>query len=112
MVQRTWLPPLPTVGHDFEPQAAPWQLRSHLQADEQWMSPHALSPVHVMAHVEPESQSTSLQAPSPTQLTVQFHPSGHVMVPAQSFALVQSTWQVCAASSHEVQSLGQFGTTQ
>lgn len=106
------MPPLPRTGHDFEPQAAPWHARSHLQACEQRTSPHELSPMQVMLQNERASHSTSLQAPAPVQLTVHVQPPGQVMVPAQSLALVQSTWHVCATSSHDVQSAGQFGATQ
>jgi hypothetical protein len=72
---------------------------------------HALSPVHVMLHFEPLSQSMSLQAPSPTQLMLQVQPLEQWTLP-QSSPLVHSTRQVCLSSSQLVQSAGHIGSTQ
>jgi hypothetical protein len=91
LVQRTWLPPLPIVGQDFESQAAPTQSRSHWQALEQRTSPQALSPVQAITHFAPAWHSMSLQAPSPTQLIVHDQPAGHVISREQPWAVVQST---------------------
>jgi len=90
------------------PQALPVQARSHLQAEAHWTSPQAFVPLQVMLHVDCVSQLMSLQASPPTQLIVHDQPDGQVMVPAQLLVLVQSTMQVCAVSSQEVQSAGQF----
>jgi hypothetical protein len=64
-----------------------------------------------MVHVDPLWQLMSLHALPPVQLIVQVQPLGQVTLPQLS-ALVHSARQVFCASSHSVQSLGQFGTTQ
>lgn len=87
------------------------QSRSQRHAAEQSTVSHASVPLHVIEHVEPLRQSTSRHAFPPVQLMVQVHPLGHVTLPHESL-LVQSAVQVLSSSSHSVQSLGQFGTTQ
>lgn len=72
---------------------------------------HALGPEHVIAHREPLKQLMSLQASPPMQLIVQSQPDGQVTFPQLSL-VEHSTRHVRASSSHEVQSLGQFDTTQ
>ena len=102
----------PTDGQLQELQASPTHVRSHAQALSHVMSSHALSPVHVMSHLLPPPHRMSLQAPPPMQEIVHVQPDGQSMVPAQSSALVQLTWQVFAPSSHDVQSSGHDETTQ
>lgn len=71
----------------------------------------ALVPVQLIAQREPLKQSMSLHAFVPVQLIVQSQPDGHVTRP-QLPVPEHSTRHVRVSSSHEVQSLGQFGTTQ
>lgn len=111
-VQRTWLPPPPTVGQTIESQAPAWQSTSHWHALAHWTSPQALRPVQAIVQRASLAQTISLQAPSPTQLMVQFHPEGQSIVASQSSVLEHSIWQVRAVSSHDVQSLGHCGTMQ
>jgi hypothetical protein len=103
---------LPIVGQSGVLQASPIaQSRSQRQAAEQSTVSHASEPLQVIEHFEPLRQSMSLQALPPIQLIVQVQPVGHVTLPHESL-LVHSAVQVLSSSSHSVQSLGQFGTTQ
>lgn len=72
---------------------------------------HAFEALHAIVHFEPEAQEISWHASVALQLIAQFQPDGHVMLP-QSPPAMQSTWHVFAFSSHDVHTLGQFGTTQ
>lgn len=110
-VHSTRLAPFPTAGQLGVLHAPAAHVRSHLHASSHDTVSHALAPVHVIAQVDPAGQSMSLHALPPVQLIVHAHPGGQSMLPQLS-ALVQSAVHVIAASSHEVQSLGQFGTTQ
>jgi hypothetical protein len=87
------------------------QERSQRQAAEQSTVSHASVPTQLTLHFEPARQSTAAHALPPVQLIVQVHPDGQLTLPQLS-ALVQSAVQVFISSSHSVQSLGQFGTTQ
>jgi len=107
-VQRT--PPV-AVGQLLTPHAPAAQVTSHAQASRQLMLPHAPVPMHATEQVEPFWHVTLSQALSPLQLIVQVQPLGQVTNPQVS-ALEHSAVQVFITSSHEVQSLGQFGTTQ
>jgi hypothetical protein len=110
-VHSTRFAPFPTAGQLGVLHAPAAHVRSHLQASSHDTVSHAFVPVHVTRHVEPAGQSMSLHALGPVQLIVHVHPGGQSTLP-QSSAVVHSARQVIAASSHEVQSLGQFGTTQ
>lgn len=110
-VHSTRFVPFPTAGQLGVLHAPAAQVRSHLQASSHDTVSHAFAPVQVIAQVEPAGHSMSLHALPPVQLIVQVHPGGQSMFPQRS-ALVQSAVHVIAASSHDVQSLGQFGTTQ
>jgi hypothetical protein len=76
------------------------------------MSLHAFVPLHVMEQRESLLQTTSWQAPSPVQLTVQVQPVGQVTVVSHGASVVQSTLQVRIDSLHVVQSSGQSCATQ
>ncbi len=82
-----------------------------MQAERQSTVLHESLPEHVIAHREPLKQSMLLHALSPMQLIVQSQPDGQVTFPQLSLD-EHSTRHVRASSSHEVQSFGQFGTTQ
>jgi hypothetical protein len=111
-VHRTWLAPLPRIGHEIVSQAPEAQVRSHWQAASQSMLSHALVPLQLIVQREFPAHVMSLQLPSPLQLIAQFQPDGQVITPSQSPGALHSTVHVRAASSHEVQSLGQFCSTQ
>jgi hypothetical protein len=103
---------LPRTGQLNESQLPCGQVRSHWQAAEHATAPQEPAALQAIVQRDPELQEMASHAPAALQLIVQVQPDGHVICESQSAEPVQSTWQVRAFSSHDVQSDGQFGTTQ
>ena len=111
VVQCIWLAPLPTVGQSGVLHSPAPQVTSHLHADAQWTVSQASVPEHTTLHSEPLLHVMSTHALPPVQLIVHVQPDGQVTLPQLS-ALVHSAVQVFCTSSQGEQSAGQLGITQ